>query len=94
MGQPVRHGRLISQGDSYAIGGPGSWTELHTVNVNSGAANASVAVWGSNPSTADSKFASIAASAVTFQDYAGVRLPGGLFVRLLGGSADVTITHS
>ena len=103
MATPVRFAHLSSQGTSFALGGAGSASELHTVVIGSGATNpntsvgASVKIWGSNPSTADSLVATLSASTTQsayYVDFAGAVLPGGIQVNLLGANADVTITYS
>ncbi len=79
---------LATANDSVAFGAN---SRLYRINVNTKAASAVVTVYNGT-STSDPVVAVIdAATASIPLNYGGARFPAGLFVKLTGGNADVTV---
>lgn len=70
----------------------GGAAELWTVNVNAGAAAATLSIYDGIDATG-TKIATVDATTKSSQTF-GVRCPNGIFAVLAGGNADCTIGHS
>lgn len=80
-------GYLATANDTYSLGAN---ARLISINVGTAAASAVVTVYNGT-STSDPVVDTIDASAVKDLDFHSVRLSGGLFVKLTGGNAKVTV---
>jgi hypothetical protein len=74
------------------IAAAGSSVTLVAVNVNTGATSAVLTVYDGIDSSG-AVVATVDASAKGSYWFGGVRLPGGLYVALTGGNADVTVSY-
>jgi len=84
-------------GDSFSVGGTGSYAELRTICINTGVASGQVVVFGSNPSQSDSKLAVIAAANTTtpsYVDFSSTLCQNGFQVYVLGANVDCTVNYA
>lgn len=84
---PKAYGHLAAINDTYALP---AGAYLWQLNVNTGAASSVVTVYNGTAIT-DPVVAVIGAAAAGQFPFCGVRLSRGLFVKLTGGTADVTV---
>jgi len=80
-------GTLATANDTFALG---KEAHLDKINVSTAAASAVVTVYNGS-STSDPVVDTIDASSKSTSHYAGCRFPNGLFVKLTGGNAKVSV---
>lgn len=68
----------------------GKNAQLWGITINTGAASAVVTVYNGTATT-DPVVATVVGTAAFTANYWGARFPNGLFVKLTGGAADVTV---
>jgi hypothetical protein len=86
------NGYLATANDTYTAGGAGNPADLLAIVVGTAAASAVVTVYNGS-STSGAVMATIDASAINFFEFGddGMHCPAGLFVKLTGGNAKVTV---
>lgn len=83
------YGHMATANDTVSSG---ARTTLRQINVGTGAASAVVTVYNGD-ATSDPVVAKIDASAAGQYPFGDVQLPDGLFAKLTGGNADVTVIY-
>ncbi len=86
-------GYLASINDTFNAGGAKSEAHLEKINVSTAAASAVVTVY-SGTSTGDPVIDTIDASSKGTTHYGHARCPNGVFVKLTGGAAKVSVILS